>query len=266
MVFVFLDIDIADNRSSYKRTAQFVEASSIKYGLSSNDLNTLGGRERLSLSDLYNNDFVWKEKGPCLSDPQRCCRMIFELFTDDSPLACENFLTLCTGSKGKSKSSGLELSYKNSKIHRYVPNFILQGGDFVFGNGTGGESIYGKKFKDDVKGLKLKHDRRGLLSSGNSGKNSNSFQFFITLASAPVCDKKHVVFGKMIHGFEVLDLIEQSIRDAEIAGKTNGGEEVPPIDIVITHCGEWTDTDFVQGYWAEDDTFKPCISRADDDA
>ena len=265
MVFAFLDIDIADNRGAYKRAAQFVEASSIKYGLSSNDLNTLGGRERQSISDLYSNDFLWKDKGPCLASPQRCCRMVFELFTDDSPLACENFFTLCTGTKGTSKSSGLQLSYKNSKIHRYVPNFILQGGDFVFGNGSGGESIYGKKFKDDVKGLKLKHDCRGLLSSGNSGKNSNSSQFFITLASAPVCDKKHVVFGKIIHGFEVLDLIEQSIRDAEVAGKTSAGEEVPPIDIVITRCGEWTDTDLIQGYWAEDDTFKPCVTRNDDE-
>lgn len=244
--FIYLDIDINDSRAAFQRASQFVEETSIKYGLSSPDLNALGGREKLSIPELYMNDYSWKDKGRCQTEPQRVCRMVFELLQDDSPLACDNFLALCTGSKGKSKSSGLDLCYRHSKIHRYVPGFILQGGDFVFGNGSGGESIWSKKFKDDVKGLKLKHDRRGILSMGNSGKNSNSSQFFITLAPAPVCDKKHVVFGRIVHGLEVLDLIEQSIQETEAAGKV-GQDEVPPIDLVIMSCGQWHDTDPIQG-------------------
>lgn len=85
-----------------------------------------------------------------------------------------------------------------------VPKFIVQGGDFVFGNGSGGESIYnGKKFKDERAGLGMKHDKAGVLSMGNSGKNSNTSQFFITLDKAPQCDGKHVVFGEVISGMEV---------------------------------------------------------------
>ena len=246
MVFVYLDIDINDSRGAFERASQFVETSSIKYGLSTNDITTLGGREKISIPDLYMSDYNWKDKGRCQTEPQRVCRMVFELLHEDSPLACENFLALATGSKGKSKSSGLELCYRHSKIHRYVPGFILQGGDFVFGNGSGGESIWGKKFKDDVKGLKLKHDRRGILSMGNSGKNSNSSQFFITLAPAPVCDKKHVVFGRIVHGLDVLDLIENSISEAE-GGGARGQDEVPPIDLVVMGCGEWHDTDPLHG-------------------
>ena len=79
----------------------------------------------------------------------------------------------------------------------------MQTGDFVFGNGSGGESVYGKKFKDERPGLALKHDRRGVVSMGNSGKNSNTSQFFITFGPSPQCDGKHVVFGEVVAGFEV---------------------------------------------------------------
>ena len=251
-VLAYLDIDIDDSRA-----ASFVESCSIKYGLSSNSIHALGGRERLSVPELYSNDFDWRAKGRCIAQPQPCCRMVFELYPDTSPLAVENFVALCTGSKGKSKGSGLDLCYRGSKLHRYVPNFILQGGDFVFGNGSGGESIFGKKFKDDVNGLKRRHDKRGVLSMGNSGKNSNTSQFFVTLAPAPACDKKHVVFGSLVSGMEVLDLIERSVREATPGPAAAAADEVPPVDLVVTACGVWRPgVDLPQGYWAEDDTFQ----------
>jgi len=103
------------------------------------------------------------------------------------------------------------LTYRGSTIHRVVPGFVMQGGDFIFGNGSGGESIYanGKKFKDEKAGLELKHDKKGILSMGNSGKNSNTSQFFITLDAAPQCDSKHVVFGEIVSGLEVISAVEQ---------------------------------------------------------
>ena len=158
-------------------------------------------------------------------------RIVVKLNWDEAPLACENFATLCTNgnttlldpmnttnfnnnSNKKSKTPigqcGKPLTYKDSIIHRIEPGFIMQGGDFVFGNGSGGESIYnGKKFKDEKAGLLLKHNKKGILSMGNSGKNSNTSQFFITFKKTPQCDGKHVVFGEVISGFEVLDAIEK---------------------------------------------------------
>ena len=254
-MYTYLDLDIADSRASYKRAFEFVEANSIKYGLSSPNLRELGGREKLSVPELYLNDFVFSQKGPCCVDPQPCTRLVFELLPEQAPLACENFLALCTGCKGKSKSSGVALTYQGSCIHRYVPGFIMQGGDFTHGNGVGGESIWGKKFKDDVQGLRGKHDRRGVLSMGNSGKNSNSSQFFVTLGPAGACDRKHVVFGRLLHGAEVLDLVDQRVGEAVAAG-ASVPDEALAVRIVVTACGLWGEADLRQGYWAEDSTFR----------
>ena len=88
---------------------------------------------------------------------------------------------------------------------------------------------------------------------GNSGKNSNSSQFFVTLGPASQCDKKHVVFGKIVQGMQVLDLIEECIKNC--SGPVQN--EVPPIDLVITECGIWREGDTVQGYWNEDDKYAP---------
>lgn len=85
--------------------------------------------------------------------------------------------------------------------------FVAQGGDFVRGDGSGGDSIYGGKFNDDKAALKLKHDAAGVVAMANSGKNTNSCQFYITLAPAPACDGKHVVFGKVVEGMEVITRI-----------------------------------------------------------
>lgn len=128
----------------------------------------------------------------------------------------------------------------------------MQGGDFVFGNGSGGESIFnGKKFKDERAGLQIKHDKKGIVSMGNSGKNSNTSQFFITFQSAPQCDGKHVVFGEVISGFDVLAAVEK-------VGSSKGGE--PTVPIQVTDCGAFHP--FVSpgaGYWFdqpdEEDSF-----------
>jgi peptidylprolyl isomerase len=254
--YVFIDIDIDDNRASYARAVDFVDKNSIKYGLSSNVLSELGGREKISIKELVANDFAYADKGRVQSNPQKGCRLVFELFPTDSPLAVENMIGLCTGSHGKSKSSGLPLHYKGCKMHRYIPNFVLQGGDFVFENGTGGESIFGKKFKDDQKGLKLKHNKRGVLSMGNSGKNSNTSQFFVTLGeNAKGCDGKHVVMGQMIHGFHVFDMIE-NMRNKR--GLPLNSDETPPISLTITESGIWRkDIDLIDGFWNAKDVFEP---------
>ena len=281
--FCYLDIDVNDSRNAYKRACQFVESNNLKYGLSSNNIRNLGGREMKSLKELYTNDFEWSQKGSIRIRPQPHCRLIVELYFEHSPLACENFYHLCLGDKGKSKGGGANLSlhYRGSKIHRYIPNFIMQGGDIIFGNGSGGESIWNKKFKDDSKGLKLKHNDIGILSMGNSGKNSNTSQFFITLstAGAPQCDKKHVIFGKIIHGVDTLTFIE-TIHHANLAtsspeGRGGGGNEsesgenssssnsingnsngeAPSIPLYIMECGEWKLGMPVDGHYGPDDTF-----------
>ena len=126
--------------------------------------------------------------------------------------------------------SGKGLTYRNSPIHRIVGGFVVQGGDFVFGNGSGGESIYGgRKFKDERAGLGLRHDGAGLLSMGNSGKNSNTSQFFVTLGPAPQCDGRHVVFGEVVSGMDVLRHVEGFAAP--------GGSGKPVVPVGVTDCG-----------------------------
>ena len=153
--------------------------------------------------------------------------VIFELFKNVVPRTCENFRQLCTGEAGRSKVSGRNLAFTGSTFHRVIKGFMAQGGDFTKHNGTGGESIYGMKFADE--NFTIKHSEKYLLSMANSGRNTNGSQFFITFEKTPWLDGKHVVFGRVERGQEIIEDIQRV---------STGENDKPKIGIKIKKSGQ----------------------------
>ncbi|EGD83086.1 cyclophilin [Salpingoeca rosetta] len=234
---VYLDIEIRPDGvdawlEAYERAREFVRAKGAMYGTGA-AIEDLDADGKEMLAEIYAADAEWSAKGAARFDTPpdvRAGRLVIELWKSKVPKTAENFRCLCTGEKGAGKASKKPLHFKGSRFHRIKKGFMVQGGDIVRGDGSGGDSIYNGKFNDEKPGLKLKHDKRGIVSMANSGKNTNTSQFFLTFAPAPALDGKHVAFGQVVEGMDVLDKIEATAPQ-------DGQDAAPTAAVIIADSG-----------------------------
>ena len=194
-----------------------IENREIKSKELENDEDLNASEDTLNIVNELHTQLISKNNTvyfDILIDNNNNGRLIFELFNDIVPVTCKNFIELC-----KNKA------YKNNKFHRLIKNFCIQGGDITNQDGTGGISIYGKTFKDE--NFNIKHDKLGMLSMANSGPDTNNSQFFITLKETPWLDGKHVVFGQIKSGLNLL----KNFNNLEIK------DDKPVNNIIISDCG-----------------------------
>ncbi|GAB4818955.1 hypothetical protein N2152v2_006001 [Parachlorella kessleri] len=198
--------------AAYTLSQQFLAQKGPQFGWPAS-VEELDKDSKEVVQDAFASDPTWSTKGSILLEapaPLRAGRIVVELLDKEAPKAAENFRCLATGEKGVGKSSKKPLHYKGCRFHRIVKGFVCQGGDIV-------------------KGLKLKHDAAGIVGMANSGrKNTNTSQFYFTLAPAPKIDGQQVVFGRVVEGLEILRRIDEEAATAE-------GQ--PRVDVIIADCG-----------------------------
>lgn len=240
----FLDLDLGSAEGhqaaaeAYGRAEAFLEENGAAYGLGAGPLSELDQEAKATLRELYEADPRWVERGTCRTEevkPLRAGRLVVRMLdSGGAPKAVENFVLLCTGAKGAGKDAP-RLHYKGTRFHRAVRDFVVQGGDnSKRGDGSGGESAFGRPLKEEKGGLKRKFDRLGLVAMAKrdgGGAKLNS-QFFVTLkAELPQLTGKYVVVGEVEEEcFPLLDRINAEVARPE----SEGG---PAQDLVVADCG-----------------------------
>ena len=234
MALCFLDVAIGDRAAHAQQQAAFTRSAAALTNLASSygfkpTFAAMNDEEKTAFAEFYSaqhSDPLSMAPPPPLPGG----RIVIGLDDEAAPKACENFRGLCAGTHGVGKVSGKPLTYRDAPFHRIIPGFCAQGGDFIFGDGSGKDTVFGKPtFNDEKGGLKRKLEARGLLCMANNGKNSNGCQFFFTLAPLPKLDGLHVVFGRIVEvRVGLLSLMRWSLslvhtRAISCAGHGRGG-------------------------------------------